>query len=38
MNDDEVHFNTQSSTQWDGFRHFGILLLSQKTCARISDV
>lgn len=24
MNDDEVHFNTQSSTQWDGFRHFGV--------------
>ncbi|KAJ5628634.1 hypothetical protein N7490_010862 [Penicillium lividum] len=22
MNDDEVHMNTQSSTQWDGFRHF----------------
>ena len=23
MNDDEVCLNTQSSTQWDGFRHFG---------------
>ncbi|KAJ5682797.1 hypothetical protein N7462_005962 [Penicillium macrosclerotiorum] len=23
MNDDEVYLNTQSSTQWDGFRHFG---------------
>ncbi|KJZ78208.1 hypothetical protein HIM_02246 [Hirsutella minnesotensis 3608] len=23
INDDEVHFNTQSSSQWDGFRHFG---------------
>ncbi|KAJ5921254.1 hypothetical protein N7466_009580 [Penicillium verhagenii] len=23
MNDDEVHMNTQSSSQWDGFRHFG---------------
>lgn len=22
MNDDVVHFNTQSSTQWDGFRHY----------------
>ncbi|KAJ5933782.1 hypothetical protein N7454_006111 [Penicillium verhagenii] len=22
MNDDEVHMNTQSSSQWDGFRHF----------------
>lgn len=22
-NDDVLHFNTQSSTQWDGFRHFG---------------
>jgi hypothetical protein len=21
-NDDILHFNTQSSTQWDGFRHF----------------
>lgn len=25
MNDDEVYMNTQSSTQWDGFRHFGIV-------------
>ncbi|EPE28302.1 Putative cyclase [Glarea lozoyensis ATCC 20868] len=23
MNDDAVHMNTQSSTQWDGFRHYG---------------
>lgn len=23
MNDDVVCFNTQSSTQWDGFRHYG---------------
>lgn len=23
MNDDVVTFNTQSSTQWDGFRHYG---------------
>jgi len=22
MNDDVVYFNTQSSTQWDGFRHY----------------
>lgn len=22
MNDDEVFINTQSSTQWDGFRHY----------------
>ncbi|KAH7031469.1 uncharacterized protein B0I36DRAFT_289551 [Microdochium trichocladiopsis] len=22
MNDDVIHINTQSSTQWDGFRHF----------------
>lgn len=22
MNDDEVCLNTQSSTQWDGFRHY----------------
>ena len=24
VNDDEVRFNTQSSSQWDGFRHFGM--------------
>lgn len=23
VNDDIVHFNTQSSSQWDGFRHYG---------------
>lgn len=23
VNDDVLTFNTQSSTQWDGFRHFG---------------
>lgn len=23
MNDDTIHINTQSSTQWDGFRHYG---------------
>ena len=23
VNDDVLHFNTQSSSQWDGFRHFG---------------
>ncbi|KAJ6441095.1 cyclase protein [Purpureocillium lavendulum] len=23
VNDDELTFNTQSSSQWDGFRHFG---------------
>lgn len=23
MNDDAVSFNTQCSTQWDGFRHYG---------------
>lgn len=23
VNDDEVSFNTQSSSQWDGFRHYG---------------
>jgi hypothetical protein len=23
MNDDAVHLNTQSSSQWDGFRHYG---------------
>ena len=25
MNDDAVSLNTQSSTQWDGFRHYGLL-------------
>ena len=24
INDDRVSFDTQSSSQWDGFRHFGI--------------
>ncbi|KAM3434690.1 hypothetical protein NHJ13734_005869 [Beauveria thailandica] len=24
VNDDVVTFNTQSSTQWDGFRHYGV--------------
>lgn len=24
VNDDVLTFNTQSSTQWDGFRHYGI--------------
>jgi hypothetical protein len=23
VNDDELHVNTQSSSQWDGFRHYG---------------
>ena len=23
VNDDELHINTQSSSQWDGFRHYG---------------
>lgn len=23
MNDDVITLNTQSSTQWDGFRHYG---------------
>src|SRR5271168_3304411 len=26
VNDDLLSFNTQSSTQWDGFRHFGRVL------------
>jgi len=25
VNDDILTFNTQSSSQWDGFRHFGML-------------
>ncbi len=24
INDDEIAVNTQSSSQWDGFRHFGL--------------
>lgn len=27
MNDDTININTQSSTQWDGFRHFGVLFV-----------
>ncbi|BFZ55025.1 hypothetical protein PYCC9005_002063 [Savitreella phatthalungensis] len=27
--DDVIHFNTQHSTQWDGFRHFGIQSLAR---------
>jgi hypothetical protein len=29
MNDDAISINTQSSTQWDGFRHFGMCHLSE---------
>ncbi|KPM38458.1 hypothetical protein AK830_g8091 [Neonectria ditissima] len=29
MNDDVVSFNTQSSTQWDGFRHYGYQRIGQ---------
>ncbi|KAG6816731.1 hypothetical protein H0H87_003428 [Tephrocybe sp. NHM501043] len=25
LRDDEIHINTQSGTQWDGMRHFGIV-------------
>lgn len=25
LRDDEIHMNTQSGTQWDGMRHFGVL-------------
>ncbi|KIJ98038.1 hypothetical protein K443DRAFT_681087 [Laccaria amethystina LaAM-08-1] len=25
VRDDEIHINTQSGTQWDGMRHFGVL-------------
>ncbi|KAJ7581048.1 hypothetical protein C8J56DRAFT_958929 [Mycena floridula] len=25
VRDDEIHINTQSGTQWDGMRHFGLL-------------
>lgn len=25
LRDDEIHVNTQSGTQWDGMRHFGVL-------------
>ena len=25
VNDDILKFNTQCSTQWDGFRHYGLL-------------
>lgn len=26
VNDDALDFNTQCSTQWDGFRHYGMSL------------
>lgn len=29
VNDDILTFNTQCSTQWDGFRHYGLLI---QTC------
>jgi hypothetical protein len=29
MNDDAIHVNTQSSTQWDGFRHYGYQRVKQ---------
>lgn len=28
-NDDVVYFNTQGSSQWDGFRHFGKIVCSE---------
>jgi hypothetical protein len=28
VSDEEVHFNSQSGTQWDGLRHFGHLSLN----------
>jgi hypothetical protein len=42
VNDDIILFNTQCSTQWDGFRHFGTILsliaqnVGQLTLLRIS--
>ena len=29
INDDILHFNTQCSTQWDGFRHYGMINTSR---------
>lgn len=37
MNDDEVHLNTQSSTQWDGFRHFGLFGVGWITWGKVAD-
>jgi hypothetical protein len=31
VNDDILSFNTQSSTQWDGFRHFGMISWTTKS-------
>lgn len=28
VSDEEIHFNSQSGTQWDGLRHFGHLTLN----------
>jgi hypothetical protein len=33
VNDDILTFNTQSSSQWDGFRHFGRFQLSPGAAA-----
>jgi hypothetical protein len=31
VNDDVLHFNTQCSSQWDGFRHYGKRFVDEKT-------
>jgi hypothetical protein len=37
VNDDILSFNTQSSTQWDGFRHFGITFhVAKCVCKRLT--
>lgn len=38
VNDDVLTFNTQGSTQWDGFRHFGSVFLDMFTCRVFIDV
>lgn len=37
INDDELSFNTQCSSQWDGFRHFGEYRLEITVCASLTD-
>ncbi|KAI0975415.1 putative cyclase-domain-containing protein [Xylaria arbuscula] len=37
MNDDAIHINTQSSTQWDGFRHYGYQRTKQFYMAHTQD-
>ncbi|KAJ0361873.1 hypothetical protein COL154_006609 [Colletotrichum chrysophilum] len=37
VNDDILHFNTQCSSQWDGFRHYGQQDMNKDQAANASD-